>query len=160
MNTPRILAFSVLLSGFLSACGGSAPATGGDGGGGGTPSAGTTVTRAQIAGCTPLSTSSDPAASNCLKGKFVGKTLGSDECSLTIGDNGSYQYVSPSLNSSVVPSAQAIRVFTYEKTITLAIWLINDSGKDLSFKYNGSQDSKASIEVRVGTNVSTCNAQL
>lgn len=72
---------------------------------------GSIITR--LSACTPVSTSSDPAASACLAGTYSGKTIDNKDCSLTVRADGSYDYASPTLNYTFTPTSSSIRVFDY-----------------------------------------------
>jgi hypothetical protein len=59
----------------------------------------------KLAAC-PEAMSSDPVASSCLVGTYNGTTLANEACTLTLGQNASYQYSSPAIEiSRAMPTA-------------------------------------------------------
>lgn len=163
----------LLLSGFLSAalvaCGGgsSTPGPKPDP----RPDPGNAM-RARLVACPVVDQSSDAAASACLAGTYVGKTLTDAECKLVIEASGSYQFTSPSLSYIYTATANSIRVFGHQNAGGLhqVIWLINDPVQrgdafNLSFRYADGLGKKLEMEgtrrTEAGGSVSaTCTATL
>lgn len=110
-------------------------------------STGGLITR--LSACTPVSMSSDPAASACLAGAYSGKTIDNKACSLTVRAGGSYDYASPTLNYTYAPTAQSIRIFDYMRVqgFNQLSWSISDSIQTTMYDLN--------FTARWGTGVST-----
>ncbi|GAA4015157.1 hypothetical protein GCM10022631_28890 [Deinococcus rubellus] len=158
----------------LTACGSSTPnpggGTGGAGTGGGTagggtaPSNGSTLTRAQLGTCAVLSGSSDPAATNCLKGTIVGQTVGGDGCTLVITGDGNYQYNTAKLNYTHSASSSDDSVFTsvVSSGTPYVIWsstLVTASNIE-SLDFQSDTNYKIQIDAQSGGVKSTCISQL
>ncbi|MEW6420100.1 MAG: hypothetical protein AB1511_00030 [Deinococcota bacterium] len=159
------LSLLVLTATFaLTACGsgGTAPNPNPDPAPNPAPANGTTLTRAQIAGCPDVSGSSDIAASACLKGSVVGKTLSGDTCTLTIKDGGSYAYASQKLKYSYANASSNFNFFAYSRSTDYLLWGTHsaDYTVSLEVKYNEQQAHKMQIDVENNKVTETCIAQL
>lgn len=107
-------------AGGSSGSGGAAAGTGGSSGGS------ALVTR--LSACPVVGTSSDPTASVCLVGSYEGKTLGGEDCTLTLGEDGAYEFTSPTLSHDRLPIDDTLFVYDYTKVqeTNLLTWFVND----------------------------------
>lgn len=129
-------------------------------------SGGSLLTR--LSACTPVSMSSDPAASACLAGVYSGKTIDNKDCALTIKVGGGYDYASPTLNYTYPPTANTIRIFDYMRVqgFHQLGWSIGDPIQTTSYKLDftarwGTGINNPTLEIKAekkdaGTVSSTC----
>lgn len=129
-------------------------------------SGGGLITR--LSACTPVNTSSDPAASACLAGAYSGKTIDAKDCSLTVRADGSYDYASPSLNYTYTPNAKTIRVFGYSALsgFNQIGWIISDAVQtttmyELNFNARwGTGTGNPPVEIKATKDITTSSTCL
>jgi hypothetical protein len=161
-STPLLFA---LLVGVLAACGG----------GSGAPDPKpdpVNQVRTRLVACPVVDQSSDPTASTCLAGTYLGKTLANADCKLVIEASGNYQFTSPALSYNYVATLNTIRVFSHQNAAGQhqILWLMNDPVQrgdafDLKFSYADGLGKKLEMEgtkrLEAGGRVSaTCTAFL
>lgn len=163
MQKPVLPLLVLTLTAALSSCGGGGPTTPNPAptpDPAPAPSSGTTLTRAQIAGCPNVSGSSDVSASACLKGTVVGQTLGGAACKFTVRDGGSYDYAGGKLTVSHTNSPSGFNFFAYNRDIDYILWSTDGDGHHSEVKYNENGQHKMQIDVSSGGVSETCVAQL
>lgn len=129
-------------------------------------SSGGIITR--LSGCTPVNQSSDPAASACLAGTYSGKTISNQTCSLTVRADGGYDYASPTLNYTYMPTSKTIRVFGYNSLsgFNQIVWIISDSVQttamyDLNFTARwGTSTGNPPVEIKATKDITTSSTCL
>lgn len=68
----------------------------------------------RLAKC-PAITTNDPSVTACFAGTYEGKTPGGEACTVTVGQNGAYQFSSPALQVS--RSAVDTTTFSFHHTV-------------------------------------------
>lgn len=116
------------------------------------------VTWSQIKSCRPVTGSNNPAAGNCLKGKFTGKTSTGKACTLFLGHDGHYYYQSPKLTYGYKNSASALNYFTFDGR--LINWGISNDNSEMNAEIKIKDSGyHAKIEVKHAEQSSTCLAE-
>lgn len=137
LPSASLLAIVALVSGCGSETtgdggGGAGPADGGASGTGGGASGGSSgegeALIERLSACPVVSLTSDPSASECLVGSYTGETLGGDACTLTLGENGAYEFTSPALSHDRTPLDDTIFVYDYTRVqeTNLIGWSVDD----------------------------------
>lgn len=68
----------------------------------------------KLSACPVINNTSDPSASLCLLGKYDGKTLSGESCSLTLSADGGYSFDSPKLNVVHTSPDKTIFIFGHQ----------------------------------------------
>lgn len=116
------------------------------------------ITGAQIKICHKVTGSTHPAAGNCLRGKFTGKTTEGKACTLFLGKNGHYYYQSPKLTYGYKNSASALNYFTFDGQ--LINWGISDNQNEMNAEIKIKDSGyHAKIKVKHAGESSDCIAE-
>jgi hypothetical protein len=127
---------------------------GGTAGSGGTTGVGSPLLE-RLGDCPLISQTSDPTAASCLVGRYEGTTPSGAACSLELGEEGAYEFESPTLNVSHTSPDETIFVYGrsslsgYEQVV----WKVSDP-LSLETWY------ELSFEARYGTGVAEADSKI